>query len=79
MRKSIVSFRFDASLYNRFRKVAKERGHTMTWYLEGCMRQVVDGKRREVIRATKLFDLEGESVKPLGELTKPKRSRTKKS
>jgi hypothetical protein len=70
-----VAFRFDSVLYNRFRKVAKERGHTMTWYLEGCMREVVGEKRREVIRATQLFDLKGKPVKPLAELTKPKRKK----
>jgi hypothetical protein len=71
----LQTFRFDKGLLSKFRKLAKERGHTMTWYLEGCMRDVVGEKRREVIPATKLFDLKGKPVKPLGKLTKSKRKR----
>jgi len=33
----------------------------------------------EVIRARKLYDLEGREARPLAELTKPRRSRKKKS
>lgn len=51
MRKTVlVSFRFEEELYNRFRAIAKERGHTMTWYLQGCMREVVEGRRRKEVR-----------------------------
>jgi hypothetical protein len=70
-----VTFRFDSALYRQFRKVSKERGHTMTWYLEGCMREVIGEKRREVIPAIQLVDLKGKKVKPLAELTKPKRKK----
>ncbi len=55
-KKTLVSFRFEASLFNRFRKVAKDRGHTMTWYLEGCMREVVGETRRGVSRPKKRVD-----------------------
>lgn len=43
----IVTFRCEEALYNRFRAVAKERGHTMTWYLTGCMREIAEGRRRK--------------------------------
>lgn len=46
-KKVTVAFRFDPDLYEPFKVVAKERGHTMTWYLEGCMREVVEGRRRK--------------------------------
>ena len=46
MSKVSVSFRIDAGLYRRFRKVAIERGHTVTWYLEGCMREVLRDRKR---------------------------------
>jgi hypothetical protein len=42
-----MSFRFDEQLLNDFRAIAKERGHTMTWYLESCMREIVAGRRRK--------------------------------
>jgi hypothetical protein len=67
-----VGLRFDAALYRRFRKVAKERGRTMTFYFEACMRQVIREKKAEVIPATKLFDVSGKPVKPLAKLTKKK-------
>ncbi len=47
-KKEFATFRFDPVLLEQFRKVAKARGHTMTWYLEGCMREVVGQKRRGV-------------------------------
>ena len=75
MAKINVAFRFDSLLYRRFRKVAKERGRTMTFYFEACMRQVIREKKKEVILATKLFDLQGRAVKPLAALTKPKRKK----
>lgn len=75
MAKVNVAFRFDSVLYQQFRKLSKERGHTMTWYLEGCMRDVIGEKRRGVIPATQLFDLKGKKVKPLSALTKPKRKK----
>ena len=73
--KVLQTFRFEKELLAKFRRVSKERGHTMTWYLEGCMREVVGEKRRVVISATKLFDLKGKPVKPLAALTKPKRKK----
>jgi hypothetical protein len=75
MSREVFAFRLDPVLYRKFRRVAKERGHAAAWYLEGCMREVVGEKRREVIPATKLFDLKGKPVKPLGKLTKSKRKR----
>ena len=75
MAKVNVAFRFDSVLYRQFRKVSKERGHTMTWYFEGCMREVIGEKRRGVIPATQLFDLKGKKVKPLSALTKLKRKK----
>lgn len=53
MGKTKVSFLFETDLYAEFRTVAKERGHTMTWYLEGCMREVVKGHRRKEVRRKK--------------------------
>lgn len=46
MSKTKAAFDFDSGLYSAFRKVAKERGRKMTWYLEGCMREVVKSRRR---------------------------------
>ena len=53
MVKEVFAFRLDPVLYRKFRRVAKERGHPMTWYLEGCMREVVGEKRRGVVSAVK--------------------------
>lgn len=50
MGKTKTAFLFDTDLLNAFRAVAKERGHTMAWYLEGCMRQVVEGRRRKEVK-----------------------------
>jgi predicted transcriptional regulator len=47
MAKVNVAFRFDSVLYRKFRKIARERGRTMTWYLEACMRGVVKRKSRK--------------------------------
>lgn len=60
-----VSFRFDEDLYNQFRVVAKERGHTMTWYLEGCMREVVQGRRRKEVKPKKGSSRRVEKVSPM--------------
>ena len=79
MAREFQAFRFDPVILAKFRKVAKERGHTMTWYLEGCMREVVGEKRREVFPGIQLVDLKGKKVKPLAALTSPKRKIKKKS
>jgi hypothetical protein len=70
MSKVSAAFLFDGVLFRRFRKVAKQRGHTMTWYFESCMRQVIREKKAEVIPATKLFDVSGKPVKPLADRAK---------
>lgn len=57
MAKVNVAFRFDSVLYRKFRTLARERGRTMTWYFERCMRGVV--KRRGVIPAIKVFEVKG--------------------
>ncbi len=46
----MVTFKADDVLYRRFRAVAKARGHTMTWYLVGCMLEVVEGHRRKEVK-----------------------------
>ncbi len=53
MGKTKTAFLFETDLLDEFRRVAKERGHTMTWYLEGCMRQVVEGRRRKEVKRGK--------------------------
>lgn len=75
MAKVNVAFRFNSVLYRKFRKMAKQRGHTMTWYLEGCMREVVGEKRRGVIPVVKPYDLKSKLVKPLGKGSEPKRKK----
>lgn len=45
-----VTFYIDRSLWVKFGKIATDRGHTRTWYLVGCVRETVDGQRREVKR-----------------------------
>ncbi len=54
MAKTKTAFEFDSELYAEFRRVAQERGHKMTWYLEGCMREVVKGRRRKEAKRKKV-------------------------
>jgi len=42
-----VTFWIDGDLWLRFGKIADDRGHTRTWYLVGCVRETVEGQRRE--------------------------------
>lgn len=34
-------------LFADFKRISKQRGHTMTWYLLGCVRDIVERSRRE--------------------------------
>ncbi len=47
MAKTSLTIRVDAKLLADFKKIADERGHTMTWYLTGCIKEIVAGSRRE--------------------------------
>lgn len=40
-----VTFYLERPLYRLFRLAAVKRGHTMTWYLTGCVNEVVKGER----------------------------------
>lgn len=42
MAKTRVSFLCDKQLVKQFQELAEARGHTMTWYLTGCIREIVD-------------------------------------
>lgn len=48
VKRSKITFYLDAALYRKFRLVAVKRGHTMTWYLTGCINEVVRGERGRV-------------------------------
>jgi hypothetical protein len=37
----------DAALFDQFKAISIERGHTMTWYLLGCIKEIVTSSRRE--------------------------------
>lgn len=37
----------DEGLFAEFKAIAEERGHTMTWYLLGCIREIVQRRREE--------------------------------
>ncbi len=36
-----ATFLFDSELFEAFKAHAKSEGRTMTWYLSGCMREVL--------------------------------------
>ena len=77
----------NTSLVERFKRECKRRGRKQSWVIENAMRFYIEhpsasgafgngeNKRGEVIPATKLFDVEGKPVKPLVELTKPKKKK----
>jgi hypothetical protein len=48
-----VTFWVDRALWQKFGKIADDRGHSRTWYLLGCVRETVEGQRREVKRKAK--------------------------
>ena len=73
-------------LLDDFRAACRKRRMKYSTILSAAMRYFVAHPSasgwvngEEVIKARKLFDLEGKTVKPLAELIKPKRSRKKKS
>lgn len=81
-----VKFTFSAAsqrLVDDFKAACRARGRKYSWVLSGAMRYYVAHPQangwgtveREVIPATKLFDLGGKPVKPLAELSKPKRKK----
>ena len=45
-----VTFWVDRALWKKFGDIADDRGHTRTWYLLGCVRETVEGQRREAKR-----------------------------
>ncbi len=44
--KAKATFFVDRSLWEKFGKIADERGHTRTWYLVGSVAEIVKGQRR---------------------------------